>query len=326
MFTDRFGRQHTCLRISITERCNLRCRYCMPEEGVDLSPRSELLTFEEIERLARIFVCHGVDKIRLTGGEPLVRKHMEDLAEKLGRLPGLKTLALTTNGMLLPKKLPRLHAAGVNAINISLDTLVPERFETITRRKGLEEVLQAIDLAIAYGYSPVKVNCVVMRGVNDDEILDFVELTRDAPIGVRFIEYMPFQGNGWSENGFVPYADMLERIRMVHFGLVRSEDGPHATSKTWRVPGYRGTVGFIASMSEKFCGTCNRLRLTADGSFKVCLFGHTEVSLRDLLRGGASDRELEEAIRGAVLRKKAAHAGMLQLVDQENRPMILIGG
>ena len=326
MFVDRFGRKHSCLRISITERCNLRCRYCMPEEGVDLSPRSDLLTFEEIERLARLFVCRGVDKIRLTGGEPLVRKHMEDLADKLGRLPGLRTLALTTNGMLLPKKLPRLRAAGVNAINISLDTLIPERFETITRRGGLEEVLHAIRMAIAYGYDPVKVNCVVMRGVNDDEVPDFVEWTRDAPVAVRFIEYMPFQGNGWSETGFVSYADMLERIRLRHPVLDRLEDGPHATAKTWRVPGYRGTIGFIASMSEKFCGSCDRLRLTADGALKVCLFGRAEVSLRDMLRAGASDRELEEAIRNAVLRKKAAHAGMLQLADQENRPMILIGG
>ena len=326
MFVDRFGRKHTALRISITERCNLRCRYCMPEEGVDLSPRSDLLTFEEIERLARLFVCGGVDKIRLTGGEPLVRKHVEDLVEMLGRLPGLDTLALTTNGMLLPRKLPRLRAAGLDAINISLDTLVPEKFETITRRGGLEDVLQAIEMAMAYGYDPVKVNCVVMRGVNDDELLDFVEWTRHVPIAVRFIEYMPFQGNGWSETGFFPYADMLERIGLFYPDLQRLEDDPNATARTWRVPGHRGTIGFIASMSEKFCGSCNRLRLTADGSLKVCLFGQAEVSLRDMLRGGASDRELDEAIRNAVLRKQAAHAGMLQLVDQENRPMILIGG
>lgn len=326
MFVDRFGRKHTALRISITERCNLRCRYCMPEEGVALSPRSDLLTFEEIERLARLFVCGGVDKIRLTGGEPLVRKHVEDLVEMLGRLPGLNTLALTTNGMLLPGKLPRLQAAGLGAINISLDTLVPEKFETITRRGGLEDVLQAIDMAMAYGYDPVKVNCVVMRGVNDDELLDFVAWTRHVPIAVRFIEYMPFQGNGWSETGFFSYADMLERIRLFYPALQRLEDDPNATARTWRVPGHRGTIGFIASMSEKFCGSCNRLRLTADGALKVCLFGQAEVSLRDMLRGGASDRELDEAIRNAVLRKQAAHAGMLQLVDQENRPMILIGG
>ena len=326
MFVDTFGRRHTYLRISVTERCNLRCMYCMPEAGVDLSPRSALLRFEEIERLARLFVSHGIDKIRLTGGEPLVRKGIEDLADRLGRLRGLETFAITTNGMLIPRKLPRLHAAGVNRINVSLDTLDRDRFEVVTRRKGFDDVLQGIDLAIRYGYDPVKINCVVMRGVNDDEVADFVDWTRDAPIEVRFIEYMPFQGNGWSESAFLPYSAMIDRIRRRHPGFVRLKDGPHATSKTWRVPGYRGTVGFIPSMSDAFCSGCNRLRLTADGSLKVCLFGHDEVSLRDLMRRGATDVEVVQAIQDAVLRKKAAHAGMHRLMDEENRPMILIGG
>lgn len=326
MFVDSFGRRHTYLRISLTERCNLRCRYCMPEEGVSLSPRSAILTFEEIERLAHLFVRNGVDKIRLTGGEPLVRKNVEELVERLGKLPGLKTLAVTTNGLLIPKKLKRLHAAGVNLLNISLDTLDRDRFESITRRKGFDQVLEAIDLAIEYGYDPVKVNCVVMRGVNDDEVGDFVEMTRDRPIEVRFIEYMPFQGNGWSDDGFMPYTEIKERIEESHPSLVRQKDGPNDTSKTYRVPGYRGAVGFISSMSDEFCSTCNRLRLTADGSLKVCLFGNAEVNLRDVLRRGATDDEVVEAIQDGVWRKKAAHAGMHQLVDLENRPMILIGG
>ncbi len=326
MFVDTFGRRHTYLRISLTERCNLRCRYCMPEEGIDLSPKSAILTFEEIERLARIFVRGGVDKIRLTGGEPLVRKDVEELVDRLGALAGLKTLAITTNGLLLPKKMHRLHAAGVNLLNISLDTLRPERFEAITRRKGFDRVLEAIDMAIDYGFDPVKVNCVVMRDVNDDEVGDFVELTRERPIEVRFIEYMPFQGNGWSEGAFMPYADIKRRAEQSHPALSRLEDGPHATSKTYRAAGYRGTVGFITSMSDEFCSTCNRLRLTADGSLKVCLFGNAEVSLRDVMRRGAGDEEVAEAIQNAVWKKKAAHAGMHQLVDQDNRPMILIGG
>lgn len=326
MFVDTFGRRHTYLRISLTERCNLRCRYCMPEDGVELSPKSSILTFEEIERLARIFVRHGVDKIRLTGGEPLVRKNVEELVERLGRLPGLKTLAITTNGLLLPKKLDRLHAAGVNLLNISLDTLDRERFESITRRKGFEQVMQAIDMAIDYGYDPVKINCVVMRGVNDDEVGGFVAMTRDRPIEVRFIEYMPFQGNGWTDDAFIPYAEIIERIETSHPALARQEDGPNDTSKTYRVPGYRGAVGFISSMSDEFCSTCNRLRITADGNLKVCLFGNAEVSLRDVLRSGAADEEVAEAIQDGVSRKKAAHAGMHQLVDLDNRPMILIGG
>lgn len=324
--TDAFGRRHTYLRISLTERCNLRCRYCMPEEGVALSPRDHLLTFEEIERLARLFVQHGVDKIRLTGGEPLVRKDVEVLVERLGALDGLRTLALTTNGLLLPRKLPRLHAAGVNLLNISLDTLRADRFEAITRRRGLELVLRALDEAVAYGYDPVKVNCVLLRGVNDDELSDFVALTEDRPLEVRFIEYMPFDGNGWNDGAFMPYAEMIERIEQRYPALERVQDGANDVSKTYRVPGFRGRVGFITSMSEHFCGTCNRLRLTADGHLKVCLFGPAEVSLRDALRGGASDEALAEIVGAAVQRKKAAHAGMHDLAQQPNRPMILIGG
>ena len=326
MFIDTFGRRHTYLRISVTERCNLRCQYCMPEEGVALSPRDHILTFEEIERLARLFVANGVDKIRLTGGEPLVRKDIEQLVERVGAIDGLKTLAITTNGILLSRKLPRLHGAGVNLLNISLDTLDPAKFDEITRRKGIDHVLDAIESALAYGYDPVKVNCVVMRGFNEDELHHFVALTRDRPIEVRFIEYMPFQGNGWSDGKFLSYREMIERIEGHFPEMERVADGPNDTSKTYRVPGFRGTVGFITSMSDEFCGTCNRLRLTADGALKVCLFGNAEVSLRDLMRSGAGDADLVEAIQSAVSRKKAAHAGMHQLVDLENRPMILIGG
>lgn len=326
MLTDTFGRRHTYLRISLTERCNLRCRYCMPAEGVPLSPRDHLLSFEEIERIAALFVRAGVDKIRLTGGEPLVRKDVETVVERLGQLPGLRTLALTTNGLLLPKKLARLHAAGVNLLNISLDTLRPERFTHITRRQGFDLVLAAIDQALAYGYAPVKINCVVLRGFNDDELADFVRMTEDRPLEVRFIEYMPFDGNGWSDDVFMPYTEMIARIEQQLPALTRLQDGPNDTSKTYQVPGFRGRVGFITSMSEHFCSSCNRLRLTADGSLKVCLFGRAEVSLRDALRAGATDAELEALIQAAVLRKRAQHAGMHEIARSENRPMILIGG
>jgi cyclic pyranopterin phosphate synthase len=326
MLTDTFGRVHTYLRISLTERCNLRCQYCMPAEGVTLKPQPEILTFEEIERLAYLFVGAGVDKIRLTGGEPLVRKDVEEVVRRIGRIPGLRTLAMTTNGLLLAKKLPDLHAAGLNLLNISLDTLRPDRFAHITRREGFDLVLQAIESALTFGYRPVKVNCVVMRGFNDDELADFVDLTRDRPIEVRFIEYMPFAGNGWQDDRFMPYTEMSERIVARHPALERVADGPNETSKTYHVPGYAGSVGFITSMSENFCGGCNRLRITADGNLKVCLFGNAEVSLRDAMRAGATDDDLRVLIAAAVQRKKAAHAGMYAIAEAENRPMILIGG
>lgn len=291
-----------------------------------MKPQDHILTFEEIERLVRLFVREGVNKIRLTGGEPLVRKEVDTLIDRLGRIEGIKTFAITTNGLLLPKKLSRLQQAGVNLLNISLDTLDASRFEFITRRKGLDLVLQAIDRALDLGYEPVKVNCVVMKHFNDDELSDFVSLTQEKPLEIRFIEYMPFDGNGWNDDRFMPYRDMIDRIERDHPALARLNDGPNETSKTYQVPGYAGRVGFITSMSEHFCGSCNRLRLTADGNLKVCLFGKAEVSLRDAMRSGASDEALAEIIQAAVQRKKAAHAGMYNIARSENRPMILIGG
>ena len=326
LLTDTFGRRHTYLRISLTERCNLRCTYCMPEEGVQLQAQERIMTFEEIERIARVFVSEGVDKIRLTGGEPLVRKDVEKLIRKIGSIEGLKTFAITTNGLLVPKKMQALHSAGINLMNISLDTLNPKKFEFITRRKGFDIVMKAIDMAIDYGYNPVKVNCVVMKDFNENELGDFVEFTRTKPVEVRFIEYMPFDGNGWNDTKFLSYTDMIKRIEEAHPTLTRLEDGPNDTSKTYQVPGFTGKVGFITSMSEQFCGSCNRLRLTADGNLKVCLFGKAEISLRDVMRDGGSDDDLRAIIQAAVLRKKAAHAGMYNLAEMENRPMILIGG
>ncbi len=331
LLTDRFGRRHTYLRVSLTERCNLRCRYCMPAEGVPLTPRDGLLTTAEIVRLARIFVAAGVDKIRLTGGEPLVRKDAEDVADALGTLPGLRALALTTNGLLLERKLDRLHRAGLTHLNLSLDTLRADRFQSLTLRPGLDRVLAALDLALDYGYADgtLKVNCVVMRGVNDDEVEDFVALTETLPIEVRFIEFMPFGGNAWANDRLVPYRELLDRVGE-RFALERVADGPTETAKTYRVAGHAGRIGFITSMTTPFCDGCNRLRLTADGALKVCLFGRAEVSLRDPMRAGASDDDLRATIRAAVLRKAAAHDGMSEIADaarrDENRPMILIGG
>ncbi|BBG96082.1 cofactor of nitrate reductase and xanthine dehydrogenase 2 [Prunus dulcis] len=289
MLLDSFGRLHTYLRISLTERCNLRCQYCMPAEGVDLTPSPKILSQNEIVRLANLFVSSGVEKIRLTGGEPTIRKDIEDIC---------------------------LHF---------LDTLVPAKFEFMTRRNGHQKVMESINAAINLGYNPVKVNCVVMRGFNDDEICDFVELTRDKPINIRFIEFMPFDGNVWNVKKLVPYSEMLDRVVKRFPSLKRLQDHPTDTAKNFRIDEHAGVVSFITSMTEHFCAGCNRLRLLADGNFKVCLFGPSEVSLRDPLRQGANDHELREIIGSAVKRKKASHAGMFDIAKTANRPMIHIG-
>lgn len=324
--TDGFGRRHSYLRISLTEKCNLRCQYCMPEEGVKLTPRAQLLSTSEVLTLARLFVREGVEKIRLTGGEPLIRPDVLDIIAELRKLQGLKTIAVTTNGMNLARQLPRLKEAGLDLLNISLDSLVPAKFEFIVRRKGFHKVMEGIDKAIEMGYNPVKVNCVVMRGLNEDELLDFVALTEKKPLEVRFIEYMPFDGNKWNFKKMVSYQEMLDRVRQQWPSLEQLPVGRTETAKTFKVPGFQGHIGFITSMSEHFCGSCNRLRITADGNLKVCLFGNSEVSLRDCLRSGASDDQLREVIGAAVGRKKKQHAGMFSISQMKNRPMILIGG
>ncbi|XP_057555576.1 molybdenum cofactor biosynthesis protein 1 isoform X2 [Hippopotamus amphibius kiboko] len=322
--TDGFGRRHSYLRISLTEKCNLRCQYCMPEEGVPLTPKADLLTTGEILTLARLFVKEGVDKIRLTGGEPLIRPDVVDVVAQLHRLEGLRTIGITTNGINLARLLPQLQKAGLSAINISLDTLVPAKFEFIVRRKGFHKVMEGIHKAIELGYHPVKVNCVVMRGLNEDELLDFVALTEGLPLDVRFIEYMPFDGNKWNFKKMVSYKEMLDTLQQQWPELEKLPEEESSTAKAFKIPGFRGQVSFITSMSEHFCGTCNRLRITADGNLKVCLFGNSEVSLRDHLRAGASEEELLCIIGAAVGRKKRQHAGMFSISQMKNRPMILI--
>lgn len=324
--TDGFGRQHNYLRISVTEKCNLRCQYCMPEEGVSLTPKPQLLTTEEIITLAKLFVKEGVNKIRLTGGEPLIRPDVAHIIAELRKLPGLHTIAITTNGINLSRQLPTLKEAGLDVINISLDSLVPAKFEFIVRRKGFHKVMEGISKAIELGYSPVKVNCVVMRGLNEDEVVDFVALTEKMPLDVRFIEYMPFDGNRWNFRRMVSYQEMLDRVKEKWPALEKLHSGKSDTSKAYQVPGFMGQIGFITSMSEHFCGSCNRLRITADGNLKVCLFGNAEVSLRDYMRSETSEDELLQIIGAAVGRKKKQHAGMFSLSQMKNRPMILIGG
>lgn len=366
--TDTFHRQHDYLRISLTERCNLRCLYCMPEEGVPLSPDRELLTTPEIIMLSSIFVSQGVNKIRLTGGEPTVRRDILPLMHQLGALRpyGLQQLCITTNGISLHRKLDSMIDSGLTGVNLSLDTLDPWQFQIMTRRKGFDAVQKSIDRILELNKLgagiKLKINCVVMRGLNDREIIPFVELTREKDLEVRFIEYMPFDGNKWNKGKMFSYNEMLDVIQAEYPELQKVRDGKNDTSKTWKIPGFEGRLGFVTSMTHNFCGTCNRLRITSDGNLKVCLFGNAEVSLRDIIRksnnGEPIDEEAFEAMKQiemnrrqglagtpgtplgmapneaelldvigmAVKRKKAKHAGIGQLEHMKNRPMILIGG
>jgi GTP 3',8-cyclase / cyclic pyranopterin monophosphate synthase len=332
---DGFGRVHDYLRISLTERCNLRCVYCMPAEGVKLSAPERLLTDDEIVELVEVFASNGVKRVRLTGGEPTVRKGLVDLVHRIKRVDGIESIAMTTNGLVFARMADDLVRAGLGSVNISLDTLEEKKFEEITRRRGLSLVMDSIAKACAMGL-PTKVNCVVMRDFNLNETVEFVErMTKSNDITMRFIEVMPFAGSNWKKSTFVPYTELIDMIKEKHpsFRQRSDIDGANDTTRHYQVEGFVGRVGFITSMSNHFCATCNRLRLTADGSIKVCLFGQKEFSLRDLMRDTSlSPQErraaLVAAITVAVKGKKQAHAGMdyLSKHRDENRPMILIGG
>ena len=343
ILTDTFNRPHSYLRISLSERCNLRCQYCMPPEGVPLSPEANLLQRDEIFKLASLFGKHGVDKIRLTGGEPLLRKDLKEIISDLSSIPSIHQIGMTTNGITLTRHLDDLIHAGLTHVNISLDTLQEDKFVTLTRRPGFAKVMQSIRAAAA-AFPPgrVKINCVVVRNTNQDELVDFCNLTRELPVDVRFIEWMPFFDNGWSlQDGLVPYQEMLDIVQSSsssssssqgEFTLQRVDDGPNDTTKWWRIQdGGLGRIGFITSMSNHFCGTCNRLRITADGQIKVCLFGSTELSLRDALRDERiSETDVERLIHHSIQGKQFAlggHGTPQGIADaNDNRPMILIGG
>ncbi len=322
---DRFGRVHNYLRISVTDRCNFRCGYCMPPEGLDWRHRDEILTFEEIERLARLLVDMGVNKVRLTGGEPTVRRGLEELIGRLTAIDGLTALLMTTNGTTLAPKALEYRKAGLTGLNISLDSLRRDRFQAITLRDELPRVLTGIDVALVAGFESVKLNVVVMAGVNDDELLDFVEFTRDRPINVRFIEFMPFEGNGWKSGAVFSYASM-KRVIEDRYDLTRISTEKSAVGKDFSVAGHKGTIGFVTSMTESFCGDCNRIRLTAEGAFKACLFAAPEISLRDPMRNGADDETLSMLIRDELSRKWRQHPPMNQLPQIKNRSMVAIGG
>lgn len=322
---DRFGRKHTYLRISVTDRCNLRCAYCMPANGIKWKPKNEILTYEEIVRIARIFVEMGITKIRLTGGEPLVRNELDRLVEQLSLLPGVQTIAMTTNAVLLAGKTQLLKNAGLKGINISLDTLRAERFSEITRRDDFANVMSGIEEVLLVGFDSIKLNVVVIKGFNDDELLDMVDWAKDKPINIRFIEFMPFKDNQWRADGVYSYADMRALIE-TQFNLIALGTDPSAVAKDFAIAGHVGKVSFITSMTDSFCSSCNRLRLGADGAVKSCLFYLPDIQLRDVMRAGITDHELSKLIEQAVYLKPEAHPPMEELAKLSNNPMIEIGG
>ncbi|MEP7213856.1 MAG: GTP 3',8-cyclase MoaA [Acidobacteriota bacterium] len=317
------------LRISLTDRCNFRCFYCLPNGEPPLARKDTILTFEEIEYIAEIFVSLGIEKLRLTGGEPLIRKGIETLVEKLSLLkPNLRDLALTTNGFDLPRRAAALRAAGIDRVTISLDSLDRENFADITGVDALEKVLLSIDAAKQHGFSPVKINTVIVRGRNDNEIVDFARFAREHDVDFRFIEFMPLDsGHEWHRDSVVSGSEIREKINEV-FPMVR-EGSSRGSETAWRyrfADGAKGTIGIIAPVTEMFCGACSRIRLTADGQIRTCLFSTTEHNLRDVVRSGATRGEIVEFIRAVVNEKEARHHINDAEFVQPARTMSFIGG
>jgi GTP 3',8-cyclase len=323
---DALGRVVDDLRISVTDRCNFRCVYCMPEEGMQWLPRDGVLSFEEITRLAAIFVASGTRTIRLTGGEPLVRRDLPVLVGMLRALHDDVDLSLTTNGFLLRRDARALAEAGLRRVNVSLDSLRADRFARITRRDCLATVLDGIEAAREAGLTPVKVNCVVVRGFNDDEVLDFARMAREQGVQVRFIEFMPLDASGeWGRDSVVPGEELLEAAE-TEFVMQPRDNGHDPAVRFQFADGAPGELGFINSVSAPFCTRCNRVRITADGQLRTCLFSVTETDLRGPLRGGADDAELERVIRDAVWRKEPGHRINEPDFVRPARSMSQIGG
>jgi len=326
MLTDQFGRTHNYLRISLTDNCNLRCFYCMPEENYDFTPNSKLMQVDEIDTIAKLFVQHGVNKIRLTGGEPFVRKDASKIISNLGKLP--VQLACTTNGIRIDDMLPEIIKANFHSINISLDTLKKDRFLKITRRDYFDRVFRNIDLLLQNNIT-TKINVVAMKGVNDDEISDFIAFTKDNPVDIRFIEFMPFSGNQWSSNQVMTQKEILDIINE-NYDFIPLPIGPNDTAKSYSITGHRGSFSIISTMSEPFCSGCNRIRLTADGKLKNCLFSKQETDLLTPMRNG---QDILPIIESTIWSKAKTQGGQLNEQFEkinasiiENRSMITIGG
>ena len=326
MLKDKFSRIHDYLRISLTDSCNFRCQYCMPDENIASLPNRHLMQVDEIESIARTFVGLGVNKIRLTGGEPMVRKEFSEILSRLSRLP--VELSMTTNAVLAHKYIEDLKAAGVRSLNVSLDTLDSETFKKVTKRDQFQQVWNNILLLLKEGFR-VKLNAVAISGIIEKEILNFVALTKELPLHVRLIEFMPFEGNHWKSSEVITADQMLEWIK-AEYDIIKLKDEPHATAKKYKVIGHEGTFAFITTMSQHFCGDCNRMRLTADGKMKNCLFGKEEMDLLGQLRKG---EDIVPLIRNSVLRKHAVMGGQFKESFEKadasrlvNRSMIKIGG
>ncbi len=328
MLLDSFNRHINYLRISLTDRCNLRCVYCMPEQGVPKLIHEDILTYEELLRLARLSIGLGIEKIRLTGGEPLVRKNIVDLIKGLGEVPGIRDISLTTNGVLLAEQARDLWEAGVKRINISLDTLNRKNFARITRVDYFDRVWEGIQEAERIGFSPIKINVVALNGINDDEILAFGRLSIEKPFHVRFIEFMPVGlENGWSAERFLSSEDIFNKLQVLGPLFPINGQGLDGPAKRMAYAGARGEIGLISPISDHFCPSCNRLRLTAEGRLRVCIFSDDETDLRTPLRDGASDTELETVIRTAIARKPKEHPLEMNPLHRKcQRQMSKIGG
>lgn len=325
---DSFGRVHNNLRISVTDRCNIRCFYCMPADHVEFLERRALLTFEEIERFVRIAVPLGITKLRLTGGEPLVRRELDTLVRRLHAIPGIVDMGLTTNGLLLAEQAEALYSAGLRRINISLDALSAEKFRTFTRREGFEQVLEGIAAAQRAGFDPVKINAVSVRGLTEEELVPFGEFARRTGVEIRFIEYMPLDADNAWEREKVLFAHEIREIFAREFVplVPLGTPDPQAPATEYEFADGLGRIGFIASISQPFCAQCNRIRLTADGKLRNCLFSLDETDIRELLRSGADDTLIAEAIRTSIAAKKEGHEINTARYIQPDRPMHSIGG
>jgi len=327
VLADQFNRRITYLRVSVTDKCNLRCVYCMPEQGLPWLPKSDILTYEEIVEIVRAAASAGVRSVRLSGGEPLVRKDLPRLVAALAAIEGIEDIALSTNGLLLEDQLDALAAAGLNRVNVSLDTLSEDRFYAIARRPGLNRVLAGIDAAIASGLTPVKINCVVMRGQNDDEIAAFAQWTRRRPVFVRFIELMPVHENlGVQRDAYISADEILDRVSAI--GELQPSIGPggNGPARYFAFAGAPGAVGVISPLSHDYCERCNRVRLTADGRLRLCLFGDYEVDLRGPLRAGAGREEIAGLLDAAMLIKPERHHLRLGEASSRMRAFSEIGG
>lgn len=329
ILTDSFKREHTYLRISLTELCNLRCTYCMPAEGIQLSPKSHIMNFDEIYTIAKTFVDNGVTKIRLTGGEPLVRRDVEVILKRLATLP--VELSITTNAVIVDRFIDVLKECNINNINVSLDSLKADKFNAISRRNHFDKVYKNLLLLIKEGFN-VKLNAVLINGFNDDEIIDFINFTKTHPISVRFIEFMPFDGNKWDKEKMMSYAEVMTKVNseFPEEKIIRLQDAANDTSKNYKIEGYKGSFAVISSITNPFCDSCNRIRLTANGHLKNCLFSSTESDLLTPLRAG---KDISEIIAKTVKSKHKIRGGMDTLEKLEspdlhgkNRSMIAIGG